>query len=1342
MNKETMVADGEHFAMPVSIAQQRIWIRSHRVDNSLWNVAVRFRLRGELSSTSLETALYNITISNEILRTYFSICGGTLAQIIYAPVAVPMPSADLSTLPQDEREDEIQRISVLEASRVSDPGVAPLWRARLIRLNAREHVLLVTMHHAISDGWSIGLFSNELMKAYEEVLQNVPVDNGANRPQYADYSIWLGQRRTTAEYREHGEFWNRYILNAYASAPDTLPQPACNLRQSAISSALLPIDLTDSVKRFASRHQATFYHVALSAFAVLRMIHTKEHRVVIGTPVSGRESVESESIIGPFVNYIPLLMTYLLDTSVKNSVRSTADTLAELLPHSEYRYEDMLLDAGMQRELFECVFICQRDFISTVCRGDVELSAMPSVTPGCLYDLTLYLVEREDGWRLSCEVDTAKFSTDQARELLQTYTCILQEMLHRPTGTIGELIAQVTHAETDKQTGQLVSHHDDNHAALGSSRSSASPTAVFPASESQTQYWLLDQSRPDRTTFHLRVRLMIEGRLNPVYVAETLAYLVRRHDILRTTFIMEGESLRQYVHDLSFPVNFEYRKEAVIPGAELEHAIESILTNESRWECDLKSGPLFRTLLVDLGSDRALLSMTLAHLIADGWSCGILQREFEHVYGAFCNGQLPNLVRLTTQYRDAALLEKSSLLSSEARISSEYWKGRLDGRLPILDLPADMGVKQTGPANGACEFLAVSPECDALVRRQAKELGTTPFVVYGAVFQALISRYCGAREITFNTPFANRTEETEDVIGPFSMSVPLRCTVDERWSIRSYIESLQGIVIDALDHALPLDRCAESVSLTSRNGRHALNQLCFFYQKAFVRGSRSSGLHFTPLAAAPMGSGFEWQVAVIERDGSVSVEFHYDANLYSRNTIQTAATHYVNLILKCLTSPTKPVKEMEFASPEEIDAAAKGRQLLPISRRALGIAPIAAGEADVRTVGVPAASPESAVTSHMINIWERVFRHSGFERDTDFFESGGHSLIFARLQVLIQKELGFRMKTEDILAAPTIGSLAERLASTGSSSARTGNPRVIPIRADGTQPPLFLISQSMIFRRMAEHLGSDQPVFAVRMQDEDVAHCGADASFEAIGRYYADVIRAVRPGGPYRVGGWCVAGWLAYEVAQSLLAQGEEVELLVIIDAWAPGYWRDMIGRQRLFAMLSYYWSRLKLHARSIWSHPLSDSLAVLGERAALGRIVLKRLTASIFGSTGRRMIADDAVSLVDKSTYSASRTYQPRPTSVKTLLFRSTEQPSGPYLAEDMGWSKLLGRRPRITTLAGDHQQIFDDPGAAALATEISLALSAHADKAGSDAAATQSSSGAISAIGHTGALCPLHSR
>jgi len=1290
--------------MPASVAQQRIW-SSHEEHGSAWNVAVRFQLRGRLDTGLFEGAVRSLIARHEILRTSFAMEDGTLEQVIQPSSQVVVNLFDLVHLGATEQERELDRLSKQEAREPFDLSRLPLFRISLVRLDREEHVLLLTFHHAVCDGWSVGLISGELMKIYGELVAET-----GNEPsetlQYADYAVWQAERRSSEEYVGHQAFWRRYLRDGQVE--NSLPNSKATAapQDNEIVSNVLPPALTEAIRAIARQKGTTFFHVVLSAFAVARAAEKQSSSLTLGVPVSGRTSTELEGVVGTFVNYLPCRMSISPEQTIGDLIQKTAGEFTELIGHSEYRYEDMLALADDRPAYFDEVFICQRDFVRPVAAGGVELTAIPSVSPGALFGITFFLVERETGWRASCELDPSRHSVADAGRLLSRFTAVLECFARNPDATVGSVFSQLQGDGISEMTAREDLRLEPGAEVL--------PTAIersfveFPASEAQMRYWLLDQSDAGDSTFHLRIRLLLEGKLDVECLVRAFHHLVRRHETLRTTFAMDDEGLRQRVHEPSLP-SFEHqsRPAASQPSAD----VKRLLAREDNWAFNLETGPLLRVLLIDVAEQEWILAITMAHLVGDGWSCGVLLRDFEAAYGAYLAGREPDLGEIGIQYGDFAVHEQAWLQGQEAENRAGFWRTQLTGKLPTLDLPSDVASAQTTKRHGEVASFELDPSIAASVRILARRLETTPFVIYGAIFQALLYRYSGQTDIVFSTPLASRTEESAHAIGPFSVPILLRSQVQAGWSARQFIEALRDLAMDTFENALPFDRYAELVALDIRRGRHALNQVCFFYQKAFVDSSETAGLRIKPLPMMVTGAGFEWQLAVIERADRVVAEFQYDAELYSSDSIEFALKHYQQLLTQCVEDSEIPVDSFSFATHLEVRLATEGASLLPISRRALGLEKAAQPVQEQVPAKPIDVLPETEQEIRMARLWEKVFRRNHLSIHADFFDLGGHSLTLARLQALIQKEYGVRIGAADIFVAPTIAALAARMSGDGQNASL--HSRLIPIRATGTQTPLFLISQSMVFRRMAERLGADQPVFTIQMEDEDLEQIGSKATFEQIAAFYVDIIRQARPHGPYRIGGWCMSGWIAYEIAQQLRNLGETVELLLVVDAWAPGYWRDMIGRRRLFAKGSYYWSRFRLHSRTLSPMSNAERMRFFTERLRLWRAALARQLFSGLSVAGLSVDVkmEEQTTYVDQVVFAASRRYKAKPWDGRTLFFRSSEQPSGRFLADDMGWSELVRSNVSITTLPGDHRQIFDDPGAGILAEKISDLLSLGTD-------------------------------
>ena len=1262
------------YEMPASAAQQYI-VRHAGEKPAAWNVAVRFRLTGPLQVAHLQEAINRVVNQHEILRTCFTESGSEVRQRIADACLVPIAFFDVSTSGANSTQ-EVDRISREEAHSTFDLGSLPLLRAALIKTAPDDHILLLTAHHAVCDGWSVGILASGIMRAYSDVCAGVAFTPDDSELQYADYAVAQQSYAARPEYRAHADFWKREVVKLAASA--TITKTSGTGLEAEIHSRLLPLDLTRPVEALARREDLTFFEVVLSAFALSRMQATQQPQATLATPLSGRNSPETESMMGSFVNYLPLRLAGLPGLSLREFRHLASEYIHELQAHADYRTEELLAsNSETLAPVFEHVFICQRDFVAIVEGGGVRLTPIPSVSPGALHAMTFFLVERADGWRASCEIDRSVYSPNDAEAAIDAFEQVLHTFIEQPDASIAAVLGSIAEQPAAPPPSTIIE---------------------LPASEAQQRYWMLEQVQPDKGTLNLRIRLHIRGDFDPRTAKRALQRLVDRHEALRTTLFMDGDTLSQRVHPVGAQLNFETRDLRAHALDMDDLSLAAKLLPSDTWNFTSDQESWLHALVILLSDTDVILALTLSHTIADGWSCGILLREFYSAYESLSRGELPQFEPLALQYGDVALHEQEWLQSSAMEERLSWWRNNLPQRLPPVAIPADR--KHSGPSESGIAVFALDPMLAAAVRQFAQDNGVTLFSLYGAALLGLLARYTRQQDLSLITPFANRSAETERIIGPFATPILIYTPAPTGVSFHALLDRFQHQAMTAFENALPLERCVESTSLQSRLGRHAANQISFFYQTAFVSSAKTGAFTATPMPTTPAGAAFEWQFAVIDYGTELRIEFQYDANLWSAASIRLCAEHYERFLSEAIFHPDKGIATFDITTEEERSLANTPESLLPISRRALNLS-IPSTEAPPEHAATPYAAPRTDLERTITSIWQKVFRSETIGVNDDFFDLGGHSLILARIQAQLKTATGYRILAADIFAAPTIAKLAERLRS---GADRPRQTRIFPLHSAGNQPPLFLISQSMVFRRMVQWLHPDQPVYTVLIQDEDLRN-RPRATFEDIASYYASLIRAARPNGPYRVGGWCVSSWLAYEVARQLQDAGEEVDLLLLVDGWVPGYWRSMGRIKHIAAKSNYYFARAVRHTRMLAAASAPQRLAFLGEKWDIMRTAVSRRIATLLYSMGLKVEVriEEQLTLVDQIIYAASRRYTPQPRDFPVLLFRSEEQPQGMLLPLDLGWSQLLQRRINPITLPGDHQEIFEDPGAQILAQEIS---------------------------------------
>ena len=433
-------------SFPAALAQEAFWYLDQlEPGGSAFNVAVRFHLAGPLDVRLLEKAFNEMVQRHEILRTRLEMEGEELMQIVLPSIRLTLDVIDLSDLPEVERRAETERLGSLEAQRPIRLDQAPLLRANLLRLGPQEHMLQVTIHHAISDGWSIGLLTDEIASLYEAQITGRPCSLPVLPIQFPDFTLW--QRRFFAgpEIAEQLKYWKRRLAGyVEPDFPTDRPRPLVKRWQGDIVSILLPDELTGQLQRISQENGATLFMTFLAVFKVMLLRYTGQTDITIGSPVVGRTRVEIEKLIGVFINTVVLRTELSGNPAFSQALRAVRDTVVEAMANQDLPFETLVKELHPNRDLgknplFQINFIHQRDFVKPVTFGGLALTAIPSRSPGAIFDFQFFMVERDGVWRASCDYDSSLFDRETAVRMLGHFQQLLISVAANPGTPIEQL---------------------------------------------------------------------------------------------------------------------------------------------------------------------------------------------------------------------------------------------------------------------------------------------------------------------------------------------------------------------------------------------------------------------------------------------------------------------------------------------------------------------------------------------------------------------------------------------------------------------------------------------------------------------------------------------------------------------------------------------------------------------------------------------------------------------------------------------------------------------------------------------------------------------------------------
>jgi non-ribosomal peptide synthetase component F/thioesterase domain-containing protein len=927
------------YVLPASFGQERFVALDEQVPgNPTWNLPVRFRLQGTLDPALLERAFNTIVERHEVLRTTLRVVDGQLAQVIAGALKIVVPVTDLRQLAQPARDAEVDRLSLAEARRRFDLTTGPLLRVGLLRVADGEHVLLVTPHHSMADYWSIGLISDELGALYDAYSRGLPSPLPEPVVQYGDYAIWQREQAESAPVRSELAYWKERLSGLpLLEFPTDAPRGGFPTYDAAITSQLLPVGLTDSLRMIGNQHGATFFNTLLAALQIVLHQYTGQHDFGVSTQVAGRDRVEIEKLVGLFINTVVMRADLAGNPSFPALLERVSETGAQTITHQGLRFEQLLkelrpADYPSHHTLFRVNFICQRDPVKPLEFAGIKLTVIPSKSQGALYDLNVFLVLRDEGWRLACEYNTDLFTPESITRLLTNYRRLLEAIAENPERRIAEFPRGDLPAGAAPD-GLASASPSPTTTILEAPSAEPGPAAVrretmtvgadgedayaFDLTLEQQPFWLLDQLLPGNPALNMQMALRLQGPFDLAILERSLNELIRRHEILRTTFRTIAGRAMQLVH-ASLVVTVPVVDMPAGGQADREWMTQQMLRGEALRPFNLLSGPLVRAAVLRLAPDQHLLTITMPHIVCDGWSNGILMRELTALYAAYSTGQPSPLPELSIQYADFACWQNEWLKTADLREDLAYWRNQLHGRLPLLELPGDHPAPAGMVAKGDTETLTLPPAFVATVKEFCKREEITMFMLFLAVFKAMLYRYTGRDDILVGSPVAGRTPDTEGVVGPFAYPISLRTNLGGDPDFRELLHRVRDVVLGALEHKdLPFGRLIEEINAEQIQGRNSPFQFYFLHQVAFLQPTRTGNLEWVPITWISPGTVFDLHLATLERPDGLVARLEYKSEAFDAASIRRMLGHFRALVEGVVANPELKIAELPLAAAGE-----------------------------------------------------------------------------------------------------------------------------------------------------------------------------------------------------------------------------------------------------------------------------------------------------------------------------------------------------------------------------------------------------------------------------------------
>jgi len=1326
---------------PLSFAQQRLWFLDQLAPNSpLYNIVALACLYGPIDVAALQNALNCVVARHETLRTRFRCPDGVPLQTVDTQRHCILGLIDLSRLPESERESETSQQIRAELNRPFDLASDQPLRVKLLKLGPEQHQLILVVHHIAADEWSLRILFKEWQTFYAAELARKHTALPPLAIQYTDFARWQREWLKGSTLDEHLRYWKNQLRD-FPPATGLLtdhPHPAAPTFSGKTASLSLGLALTKQLKQLAKKEEATLFMVLLAAFKTLLFRYTQQEDLIVCSPVAGRSRVETEGLIGFFVNTVPLRTSLSGEPSFTQLLARVREVTVGAMAHQDLPFDRLVGELQPQRSLThlpftKVMFAYQGLAADCIEFGGAKMQFRDVEPELSKFELTVTLRETSEGLLAVAEFSRELFETETIVQFLAHFETLLRGIAAAPGSPISRIpllsLAERHHLLVEcNQTGTAYPRGERIHELFEAQVRRAPQATAASWGRSKISYGELNGRANQLARFLNQFSVQRDVPV-ALCVERSLEMLVGMLGILKA-----GGA---YV-----PIDSTYPKDRL--AFMLEDAGAPVLLTQERL---LSRLPRTSAKVVCLDADWDLIAREkpenlpksgtdsdLAYIMYTSGSTG-------QPKGVAIPHRAINRLVLNTNYIQ---LDPKDRIAQVSNISFdaatfELWGALLNGA-QVVGISSDVALSPKEFANElrmrgiSAMFLttALFNQLAAEVPGAFESVGT---VIAGG--EALDPKW--VREVLRNRPpkrLVNGYGPTENTT--FTCCHLIR-EVAEHATLVPLGKPISNTTVYLLDsHLEPVPVGIPGELYTGGDGlaRGYWNRPELTSQK-FIRNPFDES-----------GKGYLYRTGDMARrraDGTIEFLGRIDGQIKIRGyrvelgeiESQLAAHPAVRQCVVRVAGSSSTSKRLVAYVVAEAQATPSASELraflieklpdymIPSAFVNLGAMPLTPnGKVDHAALPAPENSrpsldrrylaPQDSTERQLVVIWQNVLGVQPIGIQDKFFDLGGHSMLAVRVIAEIEKSFGRKLRLATLFQAGTIQRLAAVLREEIDETALTSGSSLVEVQSMGSRPPLFLVHGAgggmfWGYVNLSRRLGMDQPVYGFKCPG--LAGQRESGSLQDMAARYIADLRVVQPQGPYYLGGYCFGGNVAYEMACQLTEQGHEVAMLALLNcappnsgyekipwtpAWSLRFAKNLLHGLRYF--LSWSMNQRRGFFRWKW-HLLKRRLSLRRELAGqLPRI--------------------EPGELVDLSAYTEEQkgiwehhirallSFRPRPYRGTVQLFRSAGHPLWCSFEEDYGWGRLALKGVQLIMVPGAHEKILEEPWVGVLGQAVSTAL------------------------------------
>lgn len=1295
--------------IPMIQAQAEIWIACKIGGddaNRAYNESVSLVIEGSLNTNALHQTIEKMTERHEALRATFSPDGRFMT--VFDSIKIEISEKDISNLDSEERQKRIKDYLAGDARFVFDLIKGPLLKIGLLKLSDNQHQLVITGHHIVCDGWSMGIILEELSAQYN-AIKNGTIAQISEPATFSSYAEEEQKFLRSGKFEETERFWlEQYKGNVpTVTMPTDYPRPQIRTYKSNRLDFPISSDLVGKLKQVGIKSGASLVVTLMAGFEVFLNRLTGQNDLVLGLPAAGQSLHNNTHLIGHCVNLLPLRSSIDTNTPFNEYLKARKNKIFDAYEHQQFSFGQLLQKLAIARDpsrvpLVPVAFNIDMGMDSAVKFDGLTHKLKSNPRAFEAFELFLNATGSEGALILEWSYNTSLFSASSIKEMMISFTEVLESIVDKPTNPIGDIIKtdvsayaelnntqatypkialpdlfsmkaekvaskiavtfqgkQITYGELDKQIHQMANYLKDQGVKKGDFVGVALPRSIemvsflFAIMKCGAAYVPLDPNYPSKRLEYMledsEATFLITSK-NLTVAPSSNSKILYSEDILPKLPLMEvswsGEPIN--INGLAYLLytsgSTGKPKGVQVTHKNLVNLLQSVLNEPGIQESDI------------------FLSITTISFDIAG----------AELYAPLLAGaQL--LLADDTAVKDTRLLldmlkkEKVSMMQA----TPATWQMLLDAGwkepLPIRAI-------STGEALPISLFKTIIDKVDELWNLY----GPTETTIWSTV-----KKLNQADEfVTIGRPLANTQcyliDERGSLVEPGKVGELCIAGdgVSNGYLKRPELTNEKFIENPFNNHLGPiLYKTGDLAKITVDGDLQCLGRID---QQVKIRGHRIELGEIED--ALDSIDGIDASVVLLNNDRLI-------AYIISPETLKKQTSHWKDILRTQLPLYMVP---QEFIFLNEFPKTLNGK----IDRKALQ------GLENKIENDFTHTKPNTKSEEIIAKIWEECLNIDNLDVTSDFFELGGHSLVAVRVMTKIEDSTGNRLPLVALLKHPTVKKLAAYM-----DKEFITWDCLVPLKPEGTKPPLYIVHGAhhnvLIFNELAQALGKDQPVYGLQARGLDGIEEPHD-SMHDMARDYLKEIMVSNPDGPYCLAGFSLGGTIAFEMARQLREQGKTVKIVAEFDTYVfPDYYYENPLKKKL---VRTGYTLLKI------GHVLLGMMTSKKNfkwRMGLFKQHFKGIFLRLkYGKEKQHEMQHHRSLKMEKNHINATDTYTIKPQDIVIDLFKAEEEINLVHDKKYLGWKSIATKGVRRHMVLGNHIDMFDKEKVHLFAEKLQHAL------------------------------------